>query len=338
MCPPATAGEVDAAMDAIWILLEDQRYGPYPPAQVAAMLADGTIPADADVWWPPVGAWVKASELHVADRSPAALQPAGAGAPTAAFDPGAGAGALAGPAPATGGVAPAAAASEQVVVHPVPAEQHLGRRLPTRPAPPHRHRPQLPTPEHAEHVGRPDPANPWAFTAVAAAVAALSVCWWAPLATVATVFAVVAFVVGAGVVVLGARGEPGRRMAATAMVIAAAAVALPLSLGAILGSSEEAAPVVAETASSPVKVTLGAGMPAKGTTVLQAQVYNSGDRQVDGGLFTVEATVKGGVVGQATQTLPALQAGGSGTARVVFLQTLPADAEYRVTKVTTLPL
>lgn len=339
-------------MDAIWILLEEQGYGPYPPAQVAAMLADGMVPAEADVWWPPAGAWVKASELRVAESEAAALQPVGAGAPASGVErtpvpamhphpavagwevpPELVAGSL-----LSSGEGGATAAGQQVVVHPVPAGQHVGRRLPTRPAQPHRHRPHLPAPEHAQHVGGPDSANPWAFTAGAAGVAALAVCWWSPLATVAMVFAVAALIVGAGVLVMVPKGEPGRRMSVLAMVVAAAALVLPVTMGAIMGEPASGEPVVTDVASSPVKLTLGPGTPAKATTVLQAQVFNAGDQQVDGGLFTVEAEVKGAVMGQATQPLPPLAPGASGTARVVFLETLPPETEYRVTKVTTLPL
>lgn len=330
-------------MDAIWILLEGQRHGPYPPAQAAVMLAAGIVPADADVWWPPAGAWVKARELHPADE----VQPVGAavgvtGSVGAAWavpeddDPATAlgssgevvSGGTAAVTVPTANNAPAASCTVPV--------RYLPRRLPTEPH--HRHRPHLPTPERPQHVGGPDAPNAWAFTTFASGIAALSVFWWSPLTGVAMAFSGVALTVGAGVLVLVPRGEPGRRMAVFGLVSAVLAVALTLTLSTIVGSTPADEPVATAAASSPVKIMLGQGVASKATTVVQAQVFNSGGEAVDGGLFTVEATLNGSVLAQATQPLPPLAPGASGTARVVFLESLPHGTEYRVTHVATLPL
>jgi hypothetical protein len=187
-------------------------------------------------------------------------------------------------------------------------------------------------------VGHADAQNVWAFTAVASGLAALSVFWWSPLTAVAMVFAAVAFVLGTGVLVRVPRKEPGRGMAVFAMMSAVLAVALTVTLSTVLGPTSVSDPVQAVEASSPVKITLGQAVPSKATTVVQAQVFNSGADAVEGGLFTVEATLNGSVLGQTTQPLPPLAPGASGKARAVFLEAYPAGTEYRVTTLSTLPL
>lgn len=324
-------------MDAIWIHMEGQRYGPYPPAQVAALLADDLVPADADVWWPPAGAWVKAVELHVGVPE-ASRQPVTVGAAASVAIP------VAAPAePALLGDAPGSAGARVVVPDRVaagapgqPATPH--RRLPERPAA-HRNWPHLPAPERAQHVGGGESPNAWAFTSAALGVAAVAVSWLPPMSTVAVIFAVLAVVVGAGVLLVVARGEPGRGMAIAGIVLAVAALGLWFAAGTLrAGSPADDAAQAQAPASSPVKITIGKAAPTAATTVMQAQVFNAGDKAVDGGMFTVEATLDGSVLAQTTQPLPPLVPGASAKARVVFLDTLPASAEYRVTKVTTLPL
>lgn len=318
-------------MDAIWIHLDGQRYGPYPPAQVTAMLTEGLVPADADVWWPAACRWVKAEELHVAATSSVAVAvPAGVAA----------AAVPAGVAAATVPAGVAAATVPAPGCAPTPDSHHSpdGHLVIPVPGQPHRPRPHLHMLERASYAGRSDETNHLAFAAVAAALAALVVSWVPALTGVTLLFAAAAVVVAVAALVSVTRGAPGRGMALAGLAVAVVSAVLALAVQATFGAPQDAGTAQAQTTgTSPVKIILADAVPSRATTVLQAQLFNSGDETVDGGMFTVEATIDRSVVGQTTEAVPVLQPGQSATVRVVFLDTLPPATQYRVTKVTTLP-